>query len=82
MYCCLTRFFRIVDTCLNCEDIVRQKKLCGGAPQMAIFCDFFAPCVFNEPHAARFRRQKVPILDNGQPFAPKLLFLVGDPDPI
>ena len=24
MYCCLTSFFPIVDTCLSCEDIVRQ----------------------------------------------------------
>jgi len=23
-YCCLTSFFLIVDTCLNCEDIIRQ----------------------------------------------------------
>ena len=23
-YCCLTSFFRIVDTCLSCEDIDRQ----------------------------------------------------------
>jgi len=49
----LKKFFPIVDTCLSCEDIARQ-KLCDGA-QMAIFGDFFASCVFREPRAAGFR---------------------------
>ena len=52
-YCCLTSFFRIVDTCLSCEDY-SPTKLCGGA-QMAIFGDFFASCFYSEPRAACFR---------------------------
>ena len=52
-YCCLTSFFPIVDMCLSCEDIARQ-KLCDGA-QMAIFWRLFGSCIFSEPHAARFR---------------------------
>jgi len=47
----LNNFFPIVDTCLSCED--SPTKLCDGA-QMAIFGDFFAPCIFSEPRAARF----------------------------
>jgi len=53
-YCCLTIFFPIDDTCLSCEDIARQS--CAMVPmQMAIFGDFFASCVFSDPHAAGFR---------------------------
>ena len=48
-YCCLTRFFPIVDTCLICEDIAQQ-----SCP-MAIFGDFFPSCIFSKPRAARFR---------------------------
>ena len=51
-YCCLTRYFPILDTCLSWEDSARQR--CDGA-QMAIFGDFFASCVFSEPRAAGFR---------------------------
>jgi len=39
-YCCLTSFFPIVDTCLSCEDIVRQN--CGMVPRWRLFADFFA----------------------------------------
>jgi len=49
----LNKFFPIVDTCLSCKDIDRQ-KLCDGV-QMAIFGDFFASFVFSEPRAAGFR---------------------------
>ena len=48
----LNKFFPIVDTCLNCEDIAR--KLCDGA-EMAIFSDIFESGIFSEPHAAHFR---------------------------
>ena len=51
-YCCLTSFFPIVDSCLSCEDIARQ-KLWDGA-QMAIFGDFFASRICSEPRAAHF----------------------------
>ena len=45
-------FFPIVDTCLSCEDIARQ-KLWDGA-QMAIFGDFLAIfCVLYFQRAAR-----------------------------
>jgi len=56
-YCCLTSFFPIVDTCLCCKDIARQ-KLCGGA-QMANFCvlyfhraasSTFQTCILNSHH--------------------------------
>jgi len=49
----LNKFFPIVDTCHSREDIARQS--CAMVP-MAIFGDFFASCVFSEPHAAHFRR--------------------------
>ena len=38
----ITRFFPIVDTCLRCEDIGGQIKLCDDA-QMAIFGEFLRP---------------------------------------
>jgi len=31
-------FFRIVDTCLSCEDIVRQS--CAMVPRWQFFCNF------------------------------------------
>ena len=37
-YCCLTKFFPIVDTCLSCEDIARQS--CGMVPRWQLFGDF------------------------------------------
>jgi len=37
-YWCLTSFFPIVDTCLNCEDIARQS--CGMVPRWRLFGDF------------------------------------------
>ena len=37
-YCCLTSFFPIVDTCLNCEDIARQS--CGMVPRWRFFASF------------------------------------------
>jgi len=39
-YCCLTSFFPIINTCLNCKDIARQ--LCNGA-QIANFGYFLHP---------------------------------------
>ena len=48
----INNFFPIVDTCLSCEDMVRQ--LCDGA-EMAIFGDFFVSCISSEPRAVRFR---------------------------
>ena len=49
----LNKFFRIVDTCLICEDMARQS--CAFGAEMAIFGDFFASCISSEPRAARFR---------------------------
>jgi len=40
-YCCLTSFFPIVDTCLNCEDIARQS--CAMVCRRWIFGDFLRP---------------------------------------
>jgi len=40
-YCCLTSFFPIVDTCLNCEDIARQS--CAMVPRWWIFGSFWRP---------------------------------------
>ena len=37
-YCCLTRFFPIVDTCLSCEDIVPE--ICAMVRIWRIFGDF------------------------------------------
>jgi len=40
--------------CLNCEDIARQS--CAMVRRWRItFASFFASCIFNKPHAARFR---------------------------
>jgi len=38
-YCCLTSFFPIVDTCLNCEDVARQSS--GMVPRWRLFGDFW-----------------------------------------
>jgi len=51
-YCCLTSFFPIVDTCLNCEDIARQS--CAMVPRWQYLATF-ASCIFSEQRAARFR---------------------------
>jgi len=48
-YRCLTTFFRIVDTCLSCEDTARQS--CAMVPKWR----FFASRIFSEPRAAHFR---------------------------
>jgi len=48
----LNKFFPIVDTCLSCEDIVRQS--CAMMPKWR-FLATFASCVFSEPRAAGFR---------------------------
>ena len=40
-YCCLTSFFLIVDTCLNCKDIAQQS--CAMVPRWRIFDDFLRP---------------------------------------
>jgi len=42
-------FFPIVDTCLSCKDIARQRCV------MVLRWRFFASCIFSEPRAARFR---------------------------
>jgi len=46
-YCCLTRFFPIVDTCLSCKDTARQS--CAMVPRWQIFGDFLHP-VFSVSH--------------------------------
>ena len=51
-YCCLTSFFPIVDTCLNCEDIAQQ--ICVMVPRWRFLDDFFASCICSEPRAAHF----------------------------
>ena len=48
-YCCLTSFFPIVDTCLSCEDIARQR--CAMVPRWRFLATFLRR-VFSEPHAA------------------------------
>jgi len=40
-YCCLTSFFPIVDTCHNCEDIVRQ--CCAMVCRWRFFASFLRP---------------------------------------
>jgi len=40
-YCCLTSFFPIVDTCLNCEDIARQ--ICAMVPRWQFLATFLRP---------------------------------------
>jgi len=40
-YCCLTSFFPIVDTCLNCEDIARQN--CTMVRRWRFFASFLCP---------------------------------------
>jgi len=55
------KFFPIVDTCLNCEDIARQR--CGIVRRWRFlrhFCvryfhRFFGSCISSEPRAAHFR---------------------------
>ena len=44
-YRCLTSFFPIVDTCLSCEDTVRQ--VCAMVPKWR----FFASCIFSASRA-------------------------------
>jgi len=41
VYCCLTGFFQIVDTCLSCEDIARQS--CTMVRRWQLFGDFLHP---------------------------------------
>jgi len=40
-YCCLTSFFPIVDTCLNCEDVAGQS--CVMVPRWRFFGEFLRP---------------------------------------
>ena len=40
-YCCLTSFFPIVDTCLSCEDIARQR--CAMVPRWRFLATFLRP---------------------------------------
>ena len=52
----LNKFFsKIVDKCLNCEDIARQS--CAMVPRWRFVATFLRPVfsVFSEPHAAHFR---------------------------
>jgi len=49
-YCCLTSFFPIVDTCLNCEDIARQS--CAMVPRWRFLATFLRPVFFSEPRAS------------------------------
>jgi len=46
-YCCLTSFFPIVDTCLSCKDIARQR--CVMVPRWRFFGDFLGPA-FSASH--------------------------------
>jgi len=52
-YCCLTSFFPIVDTCLGCDDIVRQS--CMMVRRWRFSASIFASCISSEPHAPHFR---------------------------
>ena len=45
---CLTSFFPIVDTCLSCEDTVRESSA------MVPNWRFFASCIFSEQRTAHF----------------------------
>ena len=49
-YCCLTRFFPIVDTCLSCEDIARQS--CAMVLRWRFLATFFASCIVHFQRAA------------------------------
>ena len=49
----LNNFFVIVDTCLSCDDIARQR--CAMVPRWRIFGDIFAYCISSEQRAAHFR---------------------------
>jgi len=49
----LNKFFPIVDTCLSCEDIVRQS--CGMVTRWRFLATFFGSCICSEPRAAPFR---------------------------
>ena len=40
-YCCLTSFFLIVNTCLNCEDIAWQS--CAMVPRLRFLATFLRP---------------------------------------
>ena len=40
-YCCLTSFFPIVDTCLSCEDMARQR--CAMVPRWRFLATFLRP---------------------------------------
>ena len=40
-YCCLTRFFPIVDMCLSCEDMARQS--CAMVPRWGFLATFLRP---------------------------------------
>jgi len=53
IYCSLTSFFPIVDTCLSCKDIARQS--CVMVPTWRFLVTFFTSCIFSEPRAAHFR---------------------------
>jgi len=41
IYCCLTSFFLIVDTCLSCEDMAQQS--CGMVCRWRFFASFLRP---------------------------------------
>jgi len=51
-YCCLTRFFPIVDTCLSCKTQPNKVvQWCWDGN----FWPFFASCIFRQPRAVHFR---------------------------
>jgi len=52
-HCCLTSFFPIVDTCLSCKDIARQR--CAMVPRWR----FFGSCISSEPCTAHFNGFRV-----------------------
>jgi len=70
-YCCLTSFFRIVDTCLSCKDIARQS--CAMVPRWQIFgdcwvlhfepaaCSRFQTCILNSHYGHTVCRSTVDI---------------------
>ena len=43
-YCCLTSFFQIVNTCLSCKDIARQRRaMCAMVPRWRFLVTFLLP---------------------------------------
>ena len=55
IYCSLTFFFDCRYICLSCKVQRDDWQSCAMVPRWRIFGDFFAFCIFSEPHAAQFR---------------------------